>query len=505
MPEVIGGFVAGFAGTAPLVLTGAGAAASAFGAAAAVGSIVATGVLIGGSAFLLAGNTPGVSAAKEQAAQAAGTFRQSTPIQRVVYGRQRAGGAVFFLDDTKPPYLYLGVLVSARKARLRNVYIGGILVAFDASGNATTEPYYNGVKSFVKFSWRDGDPGQAIDPLLAADFPNLDASFRQRGIATAVFRFDFGADYEEHQALWGNVQVPTVALDVEGAPVYDPRDATQDVDDETTWKFSANAALIEADLLRQPYGGRFQSSEIDWTRIAAAATYDDGLVGLKDGTFQHRYEIGGVASLDQSPYDLIGGMLACNRAALVQHQGEVWIDPADPLTPAMTIDDRLIAGGFNFQAAPATKSLLNRVRCRFVAPDREYQLADGPILDRTDLQSDDGELLEATLDYAWVQTHQRAQRLNKAHLLESREGAAITGLPLRLTHRTLALKAGMVVTVDSRLYPQMNGDYRVENSGFSDDFTTVTVTLAGYDATIEGNWHAETDEQDFTLADLDVS
>jgi hypothetical protein len=140
-----------------------------------------------------------------------------------------------------------------------------------------------------------------------------------------------------------------------------------------------------------------------------------------------------------------------------------------------------------------------------VAPDREYQLADGPVLDRSDLRTEDGELLEATLDYPWVQTHQRAQRLNKAHLGESRTGASITNLPVRLTHRTLTLKAGDIVTVYSRLYPQMNGDYRVENSGFSDDFATVTLTLAGYDASIEGDWHPETDEQDFTLADLDVS
>ena len=66
---------------------------------------------------------------------ARGVFRQAVPAQRVWYGAVRGGGPLFFLDDSKPPYLYVGIMLSARRiTRLRDIYIGGNLVKFDSNG-----------------------------------------------------------------------------------------------------------------------------------------------------------------------------------------------------------------------------------------------------------------------------------------------------------------------------------------------------------------------------------
>lgn len=501
IPIVLGNIALGLTAGAGLA-TSAAAFSFATALGAAIASPLGLTLLLTGANLLLRGGSSSSAAA---VAQATASIRQSAPAQRVIYGTQRIGGAVFFLDDSKPPYLYLGLLLSARKiSALKAIYIGNVEVRFDSSGNASTTPFTDGTTTYVKFSFRNGDPAQAIDPLLAADFPNLDSSFRQRGIATAVFRFNFGADYTTHQKLWGNVQVPTVEIEVDGAPVYDPRDPTQDPDDDTTWKFSANAALIIADVLRQPYGGRFSSDQIDWDKVAAAAAYDDGLVGLKAGGYQHRYEIAGMVSLDQSPLDIVTAMLASNRGAIIQDQGKVWVQSAAPQTATFTIHDRLIAGAFSFQAAQQIKSLVNRVRSRFIAPDRAYEVADGPVLDRPDLRDDDGQLLEATLELPYVQTYQRAERLMQATLEASRIGRTLT-VPVRLTERTLAIKAGDVGNVWSDLYPLMNGLYQVHETAIADDFSTISLTLVEYDGGIDGDWDPAMDEQDFVLADLDVS
>ena len=79
----------------------------------------------------------------------------------------------------------------------------------------------------MKFSFRNGTRTQAIDPILAAQFPELGAGFRQRGVATLVVEADWGADLDEYQLLWGSLGRPNPTLILRGVPVYDPRDPTQ--------------------------------------------------------------------------------------------------------------------------------------------------------------------------------------------------------------------------------------------------------------------------------------
>jgi hypothetical protein len=64
---------------------------------------------------------------------------------------------------------------------------------------------------------------------------------------------------------------------------------------------------------------------------------------------------------------------------------------------------------------------------------------------------------------------------------------------------------GNVVTFNSQLFSNANGDYLVTAVGFADDCTTLSLALAQYDPTIETNWNPETDEQPFVLADINTS
>lgn len=330
--------------------------------------------------------------------------------------------------------------------------------------------------------------------------------FAQRGTATAVLRYHFGADSDEYRTLWGQVARPNAYFVVRGRQVYDPRDPTQSLDDPLTWKFSNNATLVQTFYLTQDWGGRIPTSKIRWDKIAESADYDDEVMVCADGTFIPRHTIDGVIVLNQKPYEIMPLLLTANRGLLLESGGQVWIASSKPKTPVVTIYDGLLASGIKYQAAKVKREQVNKLQVRFVAPEQDYQLVDGPILSRTDLQVTDQEVLPATLALNYTQDHRRAQRLGKAFLQSARLGRTITcSVATAILSMTTDELIGNVVTFDSEIAEQANGDYLVTMVGFSDDFSTVNLALTEYDPTIETDWDPAVDEQPFELAELNTS
>lgn len=473
-------------------------------------NVLVAGVSIGASYALQGALAPKPSSAAATFAQAVnspeirGSIRQATPAQRVAYGRVRTGGAVFFLEVV-PPYLYLGLLHSSRQVDgIEAAWIGESPVVFGGDRSILTAPFRNGPTTRVWMSFRDGAADQAIDPLLAADFTSLASTFRQRGIATTLWKFDYGSDYDEFLSLYGNVQIPNVQVLLRGARVYDPRAAAQDRDDAATWTWTDNASLIQTDFLRAAYGGRIDAAAIDWDLVAAAADHDDALVPLLAGGWQRRYTADGLVTLDQSPFEILGSLLTANRGLVVSNGGSVGVLSSRPRVASFVVHDGNLAAGFTYRDDRPRRDVLNAIRCRFVAPERDYQTADGPVLVRADLQTADGEPLDATLDLPFTRGHARAQRIMKAALDDSRIGRQLT-CSVRLDRLSIRIQAGDVVTVDSTTFPELAGTYEVRERGFTEDFAAVGLTLAEYDAGIETDWVPADDEQDFSLASLDLS
>lgn len=483
--------------------------ASAFAVAGGFLTTTAGALLLAGGAFAVSSmlmNARAPSGQRINSPEVRGSVRQPVPSQRVIYGSARVGGAVFFLDDSNPPYLYLGLLLSSRRiSAMKQVFVGQNPVEFLADTTVITPPYEN--RLWVSF--RDGDPDQLIDPIIAADFPDIPSTFRQRGHATVVFKMHYGADYDEYLKLWGNVQIPVFMCDVEGCPVYDPRDPTQimysDPDDQVdvaaamaTWKYSNNASLVQADYLMAPYGGRQHPSVMRWDEIAKSASYDDQMVELKDGGWQKRYTIDGVITKDQERETVMQSMLTANRGFVAQSRGRAWVTSSKPEPIVLTVHDGMMVGGFEFRDAMPKKDTLNHIRTRFVAPDREYTTADGPIRIDATAETADGEILEGTIQLPFTLTHQRAQRIAKASMQESRMGRTVT-CGLRISE-AMGIEAGQAVRVWSDLYPMINGIYRVNTAGFSDDTSVITVSLIEYDPTIDAQWNAQTDELPFVIS-----
>mgnify|MGYP000120101819 FL=1 len=448
--------------------------------------------------------------------------RQAIPRKRIIYGTSQVGGALFF-EQAKPPYLYHGFLSCAEKvSAFRQMWVGSNLINFGGiTPGGILSPvavdgqpdYQNGLKA----SFRLGDRDQLIDPLLQADFASLDASFRQRGVATVVVRYDYGANFDVFTKRWGQVQKPNPLWLVDGIAIPDPRKAghilnwnPDDPDSvaeaQGSWSWSNNASLVKAHYLTQKYGGRIKPSRMDWDKVAQSADFDDDLIYCKDGTFQRRYTIDGVVTMNQQPAQIISGMIAANRAFVLQESGKCWPGSARPLTPLTTITDRDLTGAVSIRGAKPKKDLINRVKTRMIAPDQEYQEVDGPILSRADLQGIDGEILDATLDLPYTVDHRRGQRLAKPYLETSRLGKQITArLHVDFLARLNDKLIGSVVNWQSELFANGNGTYQVSDWGFSDGYAAIDVSLLQYDGSIETAWNAEVDEQDFAFSDLNVS
>lgn len=444
------------------------------------------------------------------------TERQALPSKRVIVGRAYVGFALFF-EQVQPPYLTMGGLLNHGKIDgIDTIWIGTNQLSFASLGFNTIltplsidgQPDYAG---HLKVSLRQGVASQPIDPLIAQDYTNIDPSFRQQGIATAVFRYHYGgadntaATQAAFIALWGQVTRPNAYLLVRGGAAYDPRDPTQSLTDPTSWKFTNTASLIQAWYLTQDFGGRIDPSRIDWDKVAEAADWDDGQFVCKDGTSLARHTIDGVITLNQQPSDIITSMLTANRGRVLESAGRFWVSSSKPQTPIGTIHDAILAGGIEIRCAKPKRDLINKLQVRFVASEQDYQTVDGPILSRADLQATDLETLTGTLELPFTLDNRRAQRLQKAFLETSRLGRTVTcTVDISLLADLDNEPIGNAFTVASDLFPAGNGIYLCDSWGFADNFSTVDLVLSEYDPSIETDWNAANDEQDFTLADINT-
>lgn len=429
--------------------------------------------------------------------------RQTDAPQRRVYGEVRTGGAIFFYEARKP-HLYVGYAYNAGLIEGISAFqVNGKTFRVDSGGNAIDAPFYRADGSvFLKVSVRSGSASQGIDPMLATDFPALPASFRQRGEATAVFRAHYGNNRDDHDAIYGNGGGFDPLVTIKGARVYDPRDPSQDRDSAETWKRNNAASLILADYICDPKFGRVSRDRVDWRSVALAANRDEETIALKDGGWQKRYTINGVVDSSQQPAEVIRSMLSANRGRIIMTGGMLRIiSGGQNVEPCLTIHDGMVIGAVEFRSKSPRSSLVNRVKTEFIASEREWSTANGPVYDRPDLQDEDGSIYEHSIALPFTESHQRAQRLAKSYMLDARFGKFLT---TQCSLDALELEAGDIVRVDLAWMPAATGLYMVEKAELTNNFTSVSLSLSEFSASIENDWTPETDEQTFEISPAQV-
>lgn len=425
--------------------------------------------------------------------------RQATPRQRYIYGRSLAGGAIFYMAS-KPPYLIVGYLIAAHKCdALEAVYINGIRCEFTSGGQAKTAHFRRNGVPYLTLSARLGDADQAIDPLLAAEFPELPSTFRQRGTTTVVLKAYYGTDAEDHEAVWGPGGQFTPQFLIRGRPVYDPRGGSQDVDDEATWAWSDNWALCLADWIRAPFGGRKMASQIDYGAVAETAALCDQNIGLKAGGTERRYTLNGGFASDENPFSVLDGMLnAAGEAAALWVRGTLRPLCDVPLSAVRTLTQDDLCGPFTYRNTRPRNSSLNIARSEFIHPDRDYKAAMTPPLVDAGLVASDGQPLEATIRRPFVAGYERAQRLDKITLRRSRLGRELR-FPVGIEH--FELEVGDEVNIEMRDFSFLDGAYVIRETQIDEAVQKINLTLGQAASTDVHAWTTE-EVQDTELAEI---
>lgn len=443
-----------------------------------------------------------------------GSIKQDTPGQKILIGEQRVGGAVYFYE-VKPPYLYLGLVHSVLPiTSVQKVFVGETELTFGGIDDGVIsapfpvagQPAYNArLQVCVQFG---SSLAQGVNPIIAADFPEKGPNCRLPGIANSVWRFDYGANFDEFQALWGQVQIPNVQIVARGCPLPDPREPTHQLDFDprdpaslyaamATWKYSDNASLAAAFYALMPFGLAAGPAAIDWESVKAAAAFDGEMVPLKAGGAQRRHTVDGVISLDGKPLTDIEGMQLANGGFMSVRRGKIHVSSSQPRDPVITLCDSDIIAGFTYRDRAPKRELVNTPRAVFVAPDANYSEAETrwPAQSAIDaMVAADGEIYEQTLRLGFVLTHQRVQRRLKTFLSEQRLGRALNvvcGL------RLLGAVEGEVVRVSLAEFPAADGLYQVESWSLTEDFSGLVLALTEYDSGAARDWNAQIDELPF--------
>lgn len=411
--------------------------------------------------------------------------RESNPAQRIAFGRVTTSGAFFFsaVDD---PFLYIGLLLAAHEIdAVEAIYINNTLVETDATGDAFTGAYNIGGTSYVRVSTRLGTSAQAIDPVVAADFPSMPATFRQRGHATAVFRLREGSTADQHNTLYGDRLWPRVQF--RGIKAYDPRIAVQDVADESTYTWSDNAALLAMRYLTLPQhlGCGVPTSQINWDKVSEAAELCDRYFDTLTGP-ERSYTANGIVTTDTERYEVIEAFGAAMGGTMILSGRTIYPLPAATREPVCTLHDRLIAGAVSYQPQQARRDRPNVARFEVVRPDSDYQLVAGPVYKDATAIAADGEERTITQRYAFVLGEgnaARAQRLTRFAYDRARLGRSMQ-MPVFKAPETVRLEAGDVVRVDVAPMPWLAGTYEIKAIVPSTDLSTLNLVLAEWDNAI---------------------
>lgn len=430
-------------------------------------------------------------------------LKQAIPPQRLAIGTVTTGGALFFYK-AKKPYLWMGVLLAAHEVDgLEKIIINNTDVYLDSNGFATSSPFSDGSNIYLKASFRNGSIDQAIDPIIAADFPTMPATFRQRGHATLVLRahYGFGTDYkakdDDHKRVYGDQGLLQPLTRFRGAKCYDPRQPGQVLSDPTTWAWTDNAfiGLGRYFTHKWPDTRLVDPARVDWDRLARAADEADRWEASKDGTTFRRNTVNGIIQSTDNPFDVIENFKIAMGGHVILDRGKVYPVARVRRKPVATLHQEMIVGGMEYTSEPRDRELVNIVKSSFIAPDREYQEVEGPVLRRADLIAIDGKPREVSLRGAFVEDHRRMQRLSAAALNQSRLGRTLT---IGASIEALKWAPGDVIRVfllgD---LGRVNGLYELMSKEWDDRLHGYRLSFIGYDPAV--NDFDPQSEQDFVL------
>jgi hypothetical protein len=368
------------------------------------------------------------------------TVRDPIFPQRYVYGEDMLSGPLFIAgsrgNDNKD--LYMGVVLTGHEIDSFIKYriddedvLSSDMDAFPV-GNVNNGKF-DGV---AEIRGHEGSSTQNVDSALDTAFGGLwGANHTGRGWSYVVFKFSI---IKKNNAFEAGAPANLKAV-VRGKMIYDPRlDSTNGgsgphrLATPATWEWSDNPALILADFIRDDkVGMQEDDARIDWPMIITAADICDETVVIppaaSPSNTQKRYTCNYTFMADERRQNVLDTILGSMLGRIVFSQGKwrVWAGKA--VTPDVTLTEANLAGEIQCQASAGAKERYNRVRGKFIDPEREYQAQSFPDQRSTTYENEDGgEVRSITVDYPATNSNFMAQRLALITLKQSRQQRVVT-------------------------------------------------------------------------------
>lgn len=320
----------------------------------------------------------------------------------------------------------------------------------------------------------NGSETQTHCSELSAEFYQWKSTAKLKNVAYAYVRLK-----QNDKVDWWSGD-PSIAADIKGLKVLDPRDGLV--------KYSENAALCTLDYLtNENYGKGLPAHKINSQSFVDAANFIETIrtynktiyltsfdgelrrwekvrIGIESETITENLmscnvNLDAENTLKKNVEILLGGM----RAILPETNGQyrLGIEKDDAATFAFTKDN--LIGGIQCQGGSQSdryNQVIIKFRNKLTGEEDEAVFPEDDALHQTWKSEDSGKLLLGEFDFKTI--NNKAEALQMGHVIahRSREliGALFTGIP-----ETIAVEAGDVVTLDSKIMGWAGKPFRIES------------------------------------------
>lgn len=395
-----------------------------------------------------------------------------------LFGRRRVGGRVV-LSAKSGTSTHLAVVILGAPSIVNAIYINNALIARSGT-TVTTAPWTGSTMTIALYQGTQ----TAVDSVLDAAFAGWTPAMIGTGQTYARITITPGTNTAYDSG------VPDFTFDVDGFPVYDPRDPDQLIGTPSTWQASSNPALIAAAYLTHELGRHLPTTSIDWVSVAAAADICDQQVDLASGLTENRYSCSAYWLTNES-HESVLERIAAAMAGRVYFLGDKYrVDAgvfADTGVPVITPDD-YVGDGLAWADTPPIDQLANGVRGRFASPTNNFELRDFPAYQDAAAVAADGGEYWLDVDFEFVTSAAQAQRLARIAYHKTRRAYAAT---VDVRFKWFDTCRGDVIRVNDPL-AGIDAAFRVEGDDVDPEFG-VNFELAYEDAAMWA-WTAATDE-----------
>jgi hypothetical protein len=412
------------------------------GVSVAVATFVSTVFVYAASAVLLnaaskalapkrkAGGNAGVSSGLEV------NYFDTEASIRIIYGSIRIGGMetlpAFCIGVNNERLQKLITIAGHRVASYQLTYFDDQLVTNGAiSPNSGSNANTDGLVvsgTFSGHAWIRLYDGQSKAPYFDAMLAVASKQALATDIATAAVALKF------NQSVYKSP--PLLTFLISGRIAYDPRfdsPAGASPSNPGLAAYTSNPALALADYLIQPFGGSYESTDIDWDSVVTAANYCDVNVAIPPGAIQKRYTINGAISAADDFIDNVKVLANAMLGKIIYRDGKWRMYAGSWQTPTFTIASTDWISGLSIKFEQGRQKKFNRAACWYIDRLRNYQKEKSmAVTDTSLLAQAGGEVFDSETEQILCTDEYEAQRKSRLLLRQSNNQIIITGtLPPR--------------------------------------------------------------------------